>query len=574
LRRRRLFLTTIDDGVGDTVRFHPLFRELLENELRWRDPARRIDLHRRAAELWRARGDLTSAYHHLVTIDDLAAAGDLVLPVAVHLVDHGGVTALAEHMRRLPEDMHVGDASRAFDLAQAWALAGGQEEAIHWSAFAEHLVAANGSSVPLRTHATAALIDLLKGSVVTAWDHVARFDRCDAGAGPIEWQLPAVAARAALLTGRTAEARTWIDRAAVLGGHQEAPTLERVVVPALTAWWELEDGDLARARGDADDVVDVVERIGLRPHLGAFDALVVAVRCRIGAGQLGEADELLERVRADAGQLRWTLPRVQAGLLIAEVARLRTGAAAALAALEELRHSVRPRPPAPLEGWLGAAEAAALITCARFADARACIERLDDAPRSRLLRARLAVRSRSREPVEPLLRDRARWSTPACLEGEVLAALADGRRDGAEGALRAALHAGAETGWVSPFLEVADLVQARLGARRVEQLHPALAVALRARSTPRDRSVSELLEPLTPRELTLLELLPTHLSYAEIGDRLFLSVNTIKSNLKAIYRKLDVTSRTDAVETAWRLGLLEPLTPGGGPSAAGTRPRR
>ena len=81
------------------------------------------------------------------------------------------------------------------------------------------------------------------------------------------------------------------------------------------------------------------------------------------------------------------------------------------------------------------------------------------------------------------------------------------------------------------------------------------------------------MEALTPRELTLLELLPTHLPYAELGDRLYLSVNTIKSNLKAVYRKLGVTSRTDAVETAWRLGLLEPTTPAASPSPAGTRRR-
>ncbi|HEX7135999.1 MAG TPA: hypothetical protein VF228_25695, partial [Iamia sp.] len=97
LRRRRLFLTTIDDGSAETVRFHHLFRQLLENELRWRDPARRLRLHRRAAELWEERGDLTSAYHHLIAIGDIAAAVALVLPVAAELVDHGDLATLAEH---------------------------------------------------------------------------------------------------------------------------------------------------------------------------------------------------------------------------------------------------------------------------------------------------------------------------------------------------------------------------------------------------------------------------------------------------------------------------------------------
>ena len=64
LLRRGVFLTIVDPAVG-RMQFHALFRELLEAELAWRDPARRIELHRRAAMLWRARGDLLSAYHHL-----------------------------------------------------------------------------------------------------------------------------------------------------------------------------------------------------------------------------------------------------------------------------------------------------------------------------------------------------------------------------------------------------------------------------------------------------------------------------------------------------------------------------
>ena len=46
------------------------------------------------------------------------------------------------------------------------------------------------------------------------------------------------------------------------------------------------------------------------------------------------------------------------------------------------------------------------------------------------------------------------------------------------------------------------------------------------------------------------------LSYAEIGKRRFLSVNTVKSNLKTIYRKLAVTTRSEAVDTARAAGLL------------------
>ena len=62
--------------------------------------------------------------------------------------------------------------------------------------------------------------------------------------------------------------------------------------------------------------------------------------------------------------------------------------------------------------------------------------------------------------------------------------------------------------------------------------------------------------PLTAREQSLLEFLPSHLSYAQIAARTFLSVNTVKSNLKSIYRKLGVASRADAVELARQAGLI------------------
>jgi LuxR family maltose regulon positive regulatory protein len=62
---------------------------------------------------------------------------------------------------------------------------------------------------------------------------------------------------------------------------------------------------------------------------------------------------------------------------------------------------------------------------------------------------------------------------------------------------------------------------------------------------------------LTPAELRLLPLLPTHLSLPEIGERLFLSRHTIKTQAISIYHKLDVSSRGEAVARARELGLLD-----------------
>jgi LuxR family transcriptional regulator, maltose regulon positive regulatory protein len=63
-------------------------------------------------------------------------------------------------------------------------------------------------------------------------------------------------------------------------------------------------------------------------------------------------------------------------------------------------------------------------------------------------------------------------------------------------------------------------------------------------------------EELTPKELEVLRLLPTRLSRSEIGARLYVSLNTVKTHQRAVYRKLRVEHRSEAVSRARELCLL------------------
>ena len=74
-------------------------------------------------------------------------------------------------------------------------------------------------------------------------------------------------------------------------------------------------------------------------------------------------------------------------------------------------------------------------------------------------------------------------------------------------------------------------------------------------SPPRRRRV-ETVAPLTERELIVLRLLPTRLSNREIGRELYVSVTTVRSHAQAVYRKLGVATRAEAVARARELGLL------------------
>jgi LuxR family maltose regulon positive regulatory protein len=97
--------------------------------------------------------------------------------------------------------------------------------------------------------------------------------------------------------------------------------------------------------------------------------------------------------------------------------------------------------------------------------------------------------------------------------------------------------------------------------RDILQLRPDLGVLpqqadeLRSKlDTIRDETVG--VSSLTSAELRLLPRLATHLSFREIGERLYVSRHTVKTQAISVYRKLGVSSRSEAIERAHQLGLL------------------
>ena len=69
-------------------------------------------------------------------------------------------------------------------------------------------------------------------------------------------------------------------------------------------------------------------------------------------------------------------------------------------------------------------------------------------------------------------------------------------------------------------------------------------------------STSDLIEPLSERELEVLQLIAEGLTNPEIAARLFLSLHTVKAHARSIYGKLDIHNRTQAVARARALGIL------------------
>jgi LuxR family maltose regulon positive regulatory protein len=106
---------------------------------------------------------------------------------------------------------------------------------------------------------------------------------------------------------------------------------------------------------------------------------------------------------------------------------------------------------------------------------------------------------------------------------------------------------------------IRSLVKRRIAAGTAHRAFAGdLLAALEQEPAAHSRNGEALLEPLSERELTVLRFLPTMMSNAEIASEMFVSVNTVMTHLKHIYRKLDVSERRDAVRRGRELHLLSP----------------
>ncbi|OON29006.1 helix-turn-helix transcriptional regulator [Micromonospora sp. Rc5] len=159
----------------------------------------------------------------------------------------------------------------------------------------------------------------------------------------------------------------------------------------------------------------------------------------------------------------------------------------------------------------------------------------------------------------------AAWPLPVRLDAGLLDAVLAGRAGDARRAgrtLERVLELAAAEGFRRPFTRaepgVRDLLAAHLdsGTAHWPTVSDLVRVAQEPPARPGTEPGRELDEPLTERELTILRYLQSILSNVEIAAELSLSVNTVKTHVRNIYRKLDATRRREAVRRARELHLI------------------
>lgn len=144
----------------------------------------------------------------------------------------------------------------------------------------------------------------------------------------------------------------------------------------------------------------------------------------------------------------------------------------------------------------------------------------------------------------------------ACIV-DAVAALELGQGDRSFESLERALALAEREGFRRVFVEAGPEVRAMLVRHlgSATQHRPFLGALLDV-PVPTDAWPPGTFEALSERERTVLRYLPSRLSAAEIAAELNLSVHTVKSHLRHVYRKLGVGSRREAVDRARRLKLL------------------
>jgi LuxR family transcriptional regulator, maltose regulon positive regulatory protein len=208
----------------------------------------------------------------------------------------------------------------------------------------------------------------------------------------------------------------------------------------------------------------------------------------------------------------------------------------------------------------------------RIAEAVEAIENVGRGcwPEIELVRARLALAEGDPKGGAELIAEALGGSSvvmhPAtAIELRALAAVARHQRGddaAALGLVEQALALAEPEGYLGPFLAVGaplrELIVRRIRAGTAHRaLAGEVADALDPHAAgPSARHGALVLEPLSEREATVLRYLPTALSKAEIASEMFVSVNTVKTHMKNIYRKLDVTDRAQAVRRARTLRLV------------------
>jgi LuxR family maltose regulon positive regulatory protein len=584
LTRANAFIEPVPEQPG-CYRYHPFFRDLLRAELEYESPELRASLERRTADWFAHEGLIATSAGHYASIGAWVEAAHMVVDrqAVGELLLSGGSGTLLRTLRPLPRDL---DDPAAAVVRGAIALADGdaarlEEELGRLPATVSedetlHGLAARLAVAVLR--AVAARRDDPAEALALAEAAERALSRLDPEQGADA--APALAALVAMSKGVATARQGHLERAGglLMDGAREATAAgtESLLVECLghLAVLAAFDGRLTRSASLATQAVTMADGVSGSLADRLHEAHAALAWVNVQRYDLRAATSHARLAHRSHELPDDPLPRTLLAMATSRVQAARGDVGGALARVETATEAL-----SDAEAWLAdelrvesghlrveqGEPAVALLEVEGIRDpenaevsllvAEAKLAQGDDG-------AAAASLERALDKDAPLTTQVAGWLV------EVSRQLRAGAPQRARSALDRSLRLAAQESLRRPFREAPPAVRRLLaqdpqlvGANHWLTTTPATAAKPAHRAIPRQRTVDEplaspVIETLTRKELEVLEHLAELLTTEEIASDMYVSVNTIRTHVRSILRKLGVSRRNAAVRRARELRLL------------------
>ena len=568
-------------------RFHPLLRELLRHQLTLNRPLLAAELHRRAATWMSGQGAPIQAIRHWILAGDQQQAGRIMLSLIPKLVTPEGpalvaaIDPLAAVAARAPSlTTLLASATRHFARREFRAMLRDTVEARDYLSETAADIAPSAEVVitvfqmiAARAAADAAGVVELAGRVIELLDRTSRPGLPAARAFRALAQVNLAGAQ--LWTGDHSDAEQLLDAAAAEAAQLDLP-LAHLNATGHLAVLDALHGRYWAAERRARDSVLITERRGWESEPQALSAYLALALVNLSWQRPDTAHGHVQRGLAVSGGENDRAVRIGLAITAVQVAVCHRDPTAALEADSRVTAGLARTPTVPtlLLGWAAVAGAEAQLLAGRPEQAITRLGAVDGAPGivaswrfATLARAKLALDDlpAAEQLLAPLLPPGASYPEPAVTGWLLRAVIATRNRREASAltAVTTAIDLAEPENIRRPFLLVGEHMPELLTRyRQLDGRHQKFANDLLTQLPPQphQKHVSDTgpiaMQHLTERELMVLHYLPTMLKAGEIGEALFVSVNTVKAHQRAVYRKLGVDNRRAAVEKARNVGLL------------------
>jgi LuxR family transcriptional regulator, maltose regulon positive regulatory protein len=567
VRRANLFLVELAGSPG-TFRYHHLFGQFLRGRLRAVAPHRVREIHAAAATAYQQRADPLRALRHRMLAGDTDAAFDDLRDYVISVQSLDDRALALASARALLQEFGIAQLERApikvLDCALALSVGGATDETATWLGRVEARESDLDASTQFQLHGVWSFYYMQRGDFSAALQRARRAQEM--------WRRSHIDNEwAYLLPNVLVQAHQWLGGLDAAEAELQAlrtPTLPpvstEVRAPGFGSYLQVLRGEFVRAQTLAIQALTGADQLRL-PALNfgrAEPELALAVTA-IEHNRLDDAQARLDRVMqiAEGGRR----PPIEA-LTHVQQARLAAARGDYEAANESLREARRvfsdPKPPVLVH--LDQVAARLALDRGDLASAGGFLTRLPSSPAADLLGARLhlatghpveAQSTLARVSVSDLVRTRVEHGLLSAL------ALQESDRRAAYNALEAALLAAQRAGFLMTVVgegpQLWLLLESLPASAAIADYVARLLETARGIVLPRRPVLSQrLTQPLSDRELTVLRHLSSRLDSTEIAAGLYVSVNTVRTHVKAIYRKLGVNSRIDAVSRGRALALL------------------